>query len=47
MPLEKGKENKMPVFRFAKDAIIRKYGEEFYEELEAASQFLEEKKNPK
>lgn len=29
-----GEEMKMPVFRFAKDALIRKYGEEFYEQLE-------------
>ena len=26
---------KIPVFRFAKDALVRKYGEEFYEQLEA------------
>ena len=44
---EKGKEFKMPVFRFAKDAIIRKYGIDFYEELEAAAEFLEGKKNTK
>ncbi len=30
-----GEEMKMPVFRFAKDALIRNYGEEFYEQLEA------------
>lgn len=29
-----GKEKEMPVFRFAKDAITRHYGEEFYEQLE-------------
>ncbi len=29
-----GKKNKMPVFRFVKNAIIRKYGEEFYQEME-------------
>jgi hypothetical protein len=30
----------MPVFRFAKEALIRKYGADFYEELEAASAHL-------
>lgn len=29
-----GKELKVPVFRFAKDALIRKYGENWYQELE-------------
>ena len=32
----KGKENKIKVFEFAKDALIRKYGSEWYEELTAA-----------
>ena len=30
---EKGKAAKLPVYRFAKEALIRKYGEEFYEDL--------------
>jgi len=30
-----GKELKMPVFQFVKDALIRKYGAAFYEELNA------------
>ena len=30
-----GKELKMPVFQFVKDALIRKYGIAFYEELDA------------
>lgn len=30
-----GDELKVPVFRFVKDALIRKYGEDWYEELEA------------
>lgn len=30
-----GEKLKVPVFRFLKDAIIRKYGQEFYEGLEA------------
>ena len=29
-----GRTNKMPVFRFLKDSIVRVYGEEFYQELE-------------
>lgn len=32
-----GKELKVPVFRFAKDALIRKYGPEWYAELESVS----------
>jgi len=32
----KGKENKIKVFEFAKDALIRKYGQEWYDELTAA-----------
>lgn len=36
-----GKKAKLPVYRFAKDALIRKYGEDFYNELDAAAQHLE------
>ena len=36
----KGKEQKMPVFKFAKSALIRRYGADFYEELEAAASYL-------
>ncbi len=36
-----GKKAKLPVYRFAKDALVRKYGQEFYEELDAAAQHLE------
>ena len=32
----KGKENKIKVFEFAKEALIRKYGAEWYDELTAA-----------
>ena len=32
-----GKELKVPVFRFLKDPLIRKYGEEWYNELEEAN----------
>lgn len=33
-----GKKKKLPVFRFVKNAIIRKYGEDFYHQLEIAYQ---------
>lgn len=33
-----GKVAKLPVYRFAKDALIRKYGEEFYEELDCLAE---------
>ena len=32
---EKGRQEQLPVFRFVKIALTRKYGEAFYEELEA------------
>lgn len=35
-----GKEHKMPVYRFLREAIVRKYGEAFYEELDAAARFV-------
>ena len=31
-----GRKERMPVFRFVREAIIRKWGEDFYEQLEAA-----------
>jgi hypothetical protein len=31
----------VPVYQFVKDALIRKYGEDWYQELEAAAQHLE------
>lgn len=36
-----GEKAKLPVYRFAKDALVRKYGPEFYEELDQAAQHLE------
>lgn len=39
---EKGKKEKVPLYKFVKDAIIRKKGAEFYEELEAAAQYHEQ-----
>jgi hypothetical protein len=32
--IEEGKNKKMPLFRFLKDAIIRAFGEEFYNAME-------------
>ncbi len=40
-----GEKEQIPVFRFAKAALIRKYGEEFYEELEAVANYLETEKS--
>jgi Protein of unknown function (DUF3109) len=37
---ENGKALKVPVYVFLKDALIRKYGEAFYEELEGAAEFM-------
>jgi Fe-S-cluster containining protein len=42
---EKGKENKMPIYKFVKNAIIRKKGRAFYEELEAAAQHFMDSKD--
>ncbi|HZJ73183.1 MAG TPA: DUF3109 family protein [Perlabentimonas sp.] len=38
---ELGEELKTPVFRFAKEAIIRAYGEEFYNEMELVYKTLQ------
>ncbi|NJL76059.1 MAG: DUF3109 family protein [Saprospiraceae bacterium] len=35
-----GKKAQLPVYQFVKEAIIRKYGVEFYEELDAAAEYL-------
>lgn len=37
---EKGKQEQIPVYIFLKEAIIRKYGADFYDELDAAAQFI-------
>ena len=37
----KGEKENIRVFEFAKEAIIRAYGEDFYEELEAAANYME------
>lgn len=42
-----GKKLHIPVFRFVKDAIIRKYGAAFYEALEATYTYRESKESEK
>jgi len=37
---ELGKQKKLPVYKYLKEAIIRKYGTDFYEELNAAGKHL-------
>lgn len=37
-----GEDNQLSVYQFLKEAIIRKYGEEFYEELDAAASYIRE-----
>jgi len=39
-----GEELKVPVYQFLKEAIIRKFGEAFYEEMEAAARHLDLRK---
>jgi len=36
-----GKELKVPLYQFLKEPLIRKYGEDFYEQLEGAAKFLD------
>lgn len=38
-----GAQLKMPTYIFVKDALIRKFGEEFYEQLEGAVEFMNKK----
>jgi hypothetical protein len=40
---DRGKKEKIPVYKFLKDALIRKCGEEFYETLEATASYLKQK----
>jgi hypothetical protein len=37
-----GDEHKVPVYSFLKDALIRKYGESWYNELDGIAQALRE-----
>lgn len=40
---DKGKSEKIAVYEFAKEALIRKYGVDFYEELDAAAKYINDK----
>lgn len=40
-----GKKEQVPVYQFVKAAIVRKYGQEFYDELDGAAQFLKSQKS--
>jgi len=40
---EKGKKTGIPVYKFVKDALIRKFGDEFYEKMEITDKLLKEK----
>ena len=40
-----GKEHDVPVFRFVRDALIRKFGPEFYQKLEILSDSIDQKSN--
>ena len=40
---EKGENLKIPLYRFIKDALIRKYGESFYEDLDNAADYITRK----
>ena len=40
-----GAEHQMPVYKFLKDALIRAYNEDFYEELDAAAHYMASKKD--
>jgi hypothetical protein len=41
-----GRQLKVPVYIFLKDAIIRKYGEAFYENLAATAEYMNNSKTP-
>jgi hypothetical protein len=38
---ELGKKEQVPVYKFVKEALIRKYGRDFFEELDAAVEYLQ------
>ncbi len=41
-----GKKLKVPVYKFLKEPLIRKFGENFYEALDATAEHIKAKKNP-
>jgi len=42
---KEGKKQKIPVYQFLKEPIIRKYGKDFYDQLDATAQYILNKKN--
>ncbi len=43
----RGEAEKIPVYRFVREALVRKYGQEFYDALEGAANFLQTRKSEK
>jgi hypothetical protein len=41
-----GQRQRVAVYQFLQEAIVRKYGQDFYDELDAAAQFLKENEAP-
>ena len=39
---EKGRREQVPVYQFLREALVRKYGQDFYDELDAAAGFMRE-----
>jgi hypothetical protein len=37
---DRGDKEKIPLYKFVKNALIRKYGQDFYDELEGAAEFM-------
>ena len=45
--VKKGRELQLPIYKFLKDPLIRRFGEQWYSELEeVANEILKEKNNP-
>ena len=42
---ELGDREKVPVYKFLKEAIVRKFGEDFYEELDGAAEFMKQERS--
>lgn len=42
---ELGRKSKVPVYKFLEEALVRKYGQEFYDELNSAARHLLQKGN--
>ena len=39
---QKGKEASVPVYKFLKNALVRKYGEDFYAQMEGMADYIAE-----